>query len=84
MPTAAFGEGRPAALGALVLVEENERELAFLLAPYGGGIELCEGAVHVVTTKSPLGRGLLGKRAGDDCEMKVGDRLRELTVIAVR
>jgi transcription elongation GreA/GreB family factor len=83
MPTTAFAEGRPAALGALVIVEEDERKLAFFLAPYGGGIALCEGAVQVVTTKSPLGRGLLGKRAGDDCEMKVGDRLRELTVVAV-
>jgi transcription elongation GreA/GreB family factor len=84
MPVAVFGEDRPAALGALVVVEENERELTFLLAPYGGGILLCQGAVQVVTTKSPLGRGLLGKRAGDACETKVGDRMRELTVLAVR
>jgi transcription elongation GreA/GreB family factor len=84
LPVATFAEGRPAALGALVVVEENERELIFLLAPYGGGIALREGAVQVVTTKSPLGRGLLGKRPGDVCEMKVGDRMRELTVLAVR
>jgi transcription elongation GreA/GreB family factor len=84
MPAADFAEGRPAALGALVVVEENERELTFLLVPYGGGITLCDGTVQVVTTKSPLGRGLLGKRAGDECEMKIGDRFRELTVIAVR
>jgi transcription elongation GreA/GreB family factor len=76
--------GRPAALGAVVVVEENERELVFLLAPYGGGITLGGGAVQVVTTKSPLGRGLLGKRAGDECEMKIGDRMRELVVIDVR
>ena len=53
-------------LGALVVVEENDRELTFLLAPFGGGIALCQGTVQVVTTKSPLGRSLLGKRAGDD------------------
>jgi transcription elongation GreA/GreB family factor len=84
MPLADFAKGRPAALGALVVVEENEHELTFFLAPNGGGIALCRGAVQVVTTKSPLGRGLLGKRAGDVCETKVGDRTRELTVLAVR
>ena len=84
MPVAAFAEGRPAALGALVVVEENGRELTFLLAPYGGGIALSQGAVHVLTVKSPLGRALLGKKAGDECETKVGDRMRELTVVAVR
>jgi transcription elongation GreA/GreB family factor len=84
LPVAALAEDHPAALGALVVVEENDRELTYWLAPYGGGITLCRGAVQVVTTKSPLGRGLLGKRAGDVCETKVGDRLRELTIIAVR
>jgi transcription elongation GreA/GreB family factor len=84
MPTVDFAPGRPAALGAVVVVEENDRRLTFLLASYGGGITLCDGAVQVVTTKSPLGRGLLGKRAGDECEMKVGDRMRELVVVAVR
>jgi transcription elongation GreA/GreB family factor len=84
MPIADFTEGRRAALGALVVVEENERELTFFLAPNGGGIALLRGAVQVVTAKSPLGRGLLGKRAGDVCETKVGDRIRELTVLAVR
>src|SRR5262245_54737800 len=38
MPIADFADGRPAALGAVVVVEENERELTFLLAPYGGGV----------------------------------------------
>src|SRR5689334_5938671 len=31
MPATAFAEDRPAALGALVVVEENDRELFFLL-----------------------------------------------------
>src|SRR6476469_164063 len=38
MPVVAFTEGRPAALGALVVAEENDRELAFFIAQYGGGV----------------------------------------------
>jgi transcription elongation GreA/GreB family factor len=76
-------EGRPASLGALVVVEENERRRLLYLCAYGGGVELSAGAVQVVTTKSPLGRALLGKRAGDECEARVGNRTRELYVVAV-
>jgi transcription elongation GreA/GreB family factor len=88
MPVAATPSDGPAALGALVVVEEvvdeNDLQRTFWLAPCGGGISLGGGVVQVITTKSPLGQGLLGKRAGDDCRLKVGDRLRELTVLSVR
>ena len=79
-----LASGNPAGLGALVVVEEDERRLLFFLAPSGGGLALLDGAVQVVTTKSPLGRVLLGKRAGDSCELRVGDRSRELDVVEVR
>src|SRR6476620_7098690 len=39
-PVAPFPDGRPAALGALVLVDENERRRSLFLFPYGGGVEL--------------------------------------------
>jgi transcription elongation GreA/GreB family factor len=78
-----FAKGSPAALGALVVAEEDGREKLFLLAPSGGGVVLLDGVVQVVTTKSPMGRVLLGKRAGDACELKVGNRTRELEIVAV-
>jgi transcription elongation GreA/GreB family factor len=78
-----FANGSPAALGALVVVDEDERRLSFFLAPAGGGLALLDGAVQVVTPKSPLGRVLLGKRAGDSCELRVGDRTRELDIVTV-
>ena len=55
----------------------------FFLAPAGGGTAL-SGNVQVVTTSSPLGRALLGKRVADVCEVRVGNRLRELVVAAVQ
>ena len=83
MPVRAFTEGQPAALGALVTVEEGEEELVLFIAPHHGGATLAGGAVQVVTPKSPLGRALLGKRAGDDCDVQVAQRVRELSVIRV-
>src|SRR5580704_9858943 len=49
-------DGRPAALGALVTVDEDGAESTLLLAPGGGGARLAGGTVQVVTPASPLGR----------------------------
>jgi transcription elongation GreA/GreB family factor len=83
LPVAPFAVGGPAAIGALVTIEENEVRRSYYLTTAGGGIALSEGAVQVVTIKSPLGRALLGKRSGDGCEARIGDRTRELDVIDV-
>lgn len=83
MPLHPFGEERPVALGALVVVEENDQRFMIFLAPHGGGTALSGGTVQVVTPKSPLGRALLGRRMGDDCEAHVGGRLRELSLLQV-
>ena len=79
-----WGEDQPIALGALVIAEEGESQLAFFLAQAGGGTRLANGAVQVVTPKSPLGRALLGKRAGDDCEVPLAGKNRELSLVEVR
>ena len=57
------------ALGALVEIEEDGKSRRLWLAPHGGGIELDDGAVTVVTPTSPLGKALLGKHVDDDVEM---------------
>jgi transcription elongation GreA/GreB family factor len=36
-----------------------------------------------VTPQSPLGRGLLGKRQGDECEVAVGGKTRQLAIVRV-
>ncbi len=84
MQLRAFGEGQPAALGALVTVEEDGEVACLFLAAQGGGTVLANGTVRVVTPKSPLGRALLGKRSGDDCEVRLPERTRELSVTAVQ
>jgi transcription elongation GreA/GreB family factor len=80
MVTRAFHAGDPVALGALVIVDENDQALILWLAPYGGGMRLGEGHIQVVTPRSPLGRALLGKKAGDDCEVLLAGRTRWLSI----
>jgi transcription elongation GreA/GreB family factor len=69
----AFGGGDRVALGALVD-----------LAPHGGGEALAAGTVQVVTPASPLGRALLGRRAGDVAELELRGPARELEIVALR
>jgi len=81
MPLRAF-EGAPVALGALVVVNEDDRAQTFFLAPHGGGAKLSSG-VQVVTPQSPIGRALLGKRAGDACDVIVAGKARALEIESV-
>lgn len=58
--------------GALLGVEDEEGEVSVhLFVPAGGGrkLELDGVVVHSLTADSPLGRELLGRRAGDDFEI---------------
>jgi transcription elongation GreA/GreB family factor len=84
LSTADLGGDRPAGLGALVMADEDDVTRTFFLAPAGGGIALAGSTVQVVTPKSPVGRALLGRRAGDVCEALGGARTRELVVRTVR
>jgi len=78
-----FRDDAAIAAGALVTAEEDDVGHRFFLAPYGGGQKLGQGQVQVVTPRSPLGRALLGKRVGDECEVVVDGRRRELAITGV-
>jgi transcription elongation GreA/GreB family factor len=81
MPLRAFRADDPIALGALVTVMEDDAELAFMLAPHGGGHRV--GDVQIVTPQSPMGRALLGKHVGDECEVTIAGKRRALTIEGV-
>ncbi len=83
MPVRDYSAEQPVALGAVVTAEEDEKESCFFLAPQGGGAKLAGGTVLVVTPKSPLGQALVGKKAGDACEVRLAGRTRELTLVAI-
>lgn len=65
-PVRRFGADAPIDLGALVQLEFPAEKQWFFIGPAGGGIEVaCEGfSVTVLTPDSPLGRQLLGLKAG--------------------
>lgn len=85
-PTARVG------LGALVDVEienedgETEERTVFVL-PVGAGTEVSgpggDGFVSVVTPTSPVGRALVGARAGDGFEIAIDGRERAWTITGV-
>jgi transcription elongation GreA/GreB family factor len=77
------GTDEPVAVGALVTTTEGDDARVMLLAPHGGGSVLAAGRVHVVTPQSPLGRALLGRRAGETCELRLGGRERVIEVVEV-
>ncbi len=62
-----FESSSPAALGAIVTTLSSNGRETFFLAPGLGGIELetDEGPLTVITSKSPIGNELIGKRTGD-------------------
>jgi transcription elongation GreA/GreB family factor len=70
-------------LGALVEIDEDGVASHLLVSPARGGTALAGGAVQVVTPGSPLGRALLGKTAGEDCDVRVASRVRELSIVSV-
>jgi transcription elongation GreA/GreB family factor len=88
MPLRNLTDDEPTALGALVTVHEqgegSEREASlFWIAPHGGGT-LLGGTVQVLTPKSPMGRALLGKRVGDECEVVLAGATRAFAIVAIR
>lgn len=85
MPVRLFGEEDPIALSALVEIEVGGVKSQLFIAPAGGGARLGEGAdaVQVVTPASPIGRVLIGARAGDDVEIDRGGKLESGEILSV-
>jgi transcription elongation GreA/GreB family factor len=86
-----FSRKSPVALGALIDVstedEEGFSERTFFLLPVGAGTELTgpggDGFLSVITPASPVGRALMGRRAGETAEVTLAGEVREWTVLDV-
>ena len=86
LPRMVFAEDSPVSAGALATIEDEEGEIFYyLVLPCAGGVQITvnRGTVRVVTPTSPIGAALLGKRCGDDVEVKTKGRNREFSLIAV-
>jgi len=78
----AFAPGDPAAISAVVTVDEDGSEHRFFVVPHGGGSALA-GGIQVVTPSSPLGRALLGKKVDDEIEVKLPGKTRALVITQI-
>ena len=71
LPLPGFGPSDPVAIGAVVELESGPagrlRRARYLLGPRAGGLAVVVdgGEVLVLTPQSPLGREVLGRRAGE-------------------
>jgi transcription elongation GreA/GreB family factor len=69
-----FGSGEAAGPGALVtVVDEDDNERIYFLAPAGGGETLAIGGreVLVLTPRSPLGAAITGRRTGESFSVEL-------------
>lgn len=87
----AFGRTSAVALGAIVDVAvegaRGEEERTFIVLPVGAGTELTgpggDGFLSVITPASPVGRALMGKRAGDYVDVTINRETREWKLVGV-
>ncbi len=86
MPVKALGESDPIQLSALVHVRSEKGEDRLLYLGSAGGGESMQGDVGeivIVTSQSPLGRALLGKKTGDSFTIQLAGAEQLLTIKAV-
>ena len=81
----AFAPEEAIALGALVELESADKTERVLICSGGGGLTLDDdqGPLRIVTPDAPLARALLGKTSGDEVELVVAGRKRELVIASV-
>jgi len=78
----AFSSSDPIALGALVTTLSPQGRETYFLVPGIGGIEVgdnTDAPVTVVSSKSPIGSALIGKRVGDRIEIGGGKTVLSVT-----
>jgi transcription elongation GreA/GreB family factor len=84
MQLRAFDGATPAGPGALVLADDGDEETLYWIAPHGGGARLAKGAVQVVTPRSPLGAAFMGKVEGDEVQVRLAGRVKDIALSRVR
>ena len=72
-------------VGALLCLEHDGVERWFFLGPDAAGLKLRhEGReILVISPRSPLGQGLLGREVGDEVELKVNGQPQRYEVLEI-
>ena len=80
-----FGAGDAIAVGALVELATNGESSFYFIGPRAGGTEVIHDRqeILVITPQSPLGEQLVGKKDGDQPQLKFGGELRPAKIVSV-
>ena len=80
-----FGQSATIDLTALVELEANGARTLYFLGPKAGGMQINHrgSEILIITTESPLGQQLVGKKAGDRLKLQTRGPSREFHVISV-
>jgi len=80
-----FADGDAIAVGALVELEHGDESSFYFLGPRAGGTEVLHDKkeILVITPQSPLGEQLLGKKSGDELQLKLGGRNQPAKIVSV-
>lgn len=82
-----FSGQMPVALTAVVLIQKNSQTPFWIfLGPDAGGIKTNEAdlEITVITTKSPLGKALLGRKTGETVEVEQGSSFLEYELLDLK
>jgi transcription elongation GreA/GreB family factor len=80
-----FAAGDAIAVGALVELEHGGEKSIYFFGPRAGGTEILhdQKEILVITSQSPLGEQLLGKKSGDELELILGGAKQSARILKV-
>lgn len=80
-----FADGEAIAIGALVELETGGEKLFYFLGPRAGGTEILHDKkeILVITPQSPLGEQLMGRKQGDQPQLKFGGAKQAAKIVSV-
>jgi hypothetical protein len=80
-----FGQGDAIDTGAVLKLQSGKEASLYFIGPRAGGTEVSHEneEVLVITPESPLGSQLLGRKAGEKCELELGGRKQQFKIANV-
>jgi len=81
----AYAPGEAIGLGALVALEHAGEKTLYFIGPRAGGTEVVHDKkeILVITPQSPLGAQLMGCKAGDRPQLRLGNTLQPARIVSV-
>ena len=80
-----FSATEPIDTGAVVKLQSGKEITCYFIGPRAGGTEVLHEneEVLVITPESPLGSQLIGRKAGEKCDLELGGRKQQFKVLSV-